>query len=77
MTIESNDVTGTPRSNEEIQQAIKAIEREIVRNPMAKGADGTPMMFHYLTIRDALKELMGFRVLMEIDKAGGTEGAGG
>lgn len=59
--VDMKDVTGTARSDDELQQALKQIEQEIVRNPMARAVDGVPLMFSYLTIRDCLKELMDFR----------------
>jgi hypothetical protein len=66
MSGEMKDLSGTPRSELEVRAALKAVEQEIVRNPMAKSSDGMPMLFHYLTIRDTLKEALALRELIRI-----------
>ena len=49
------DMTGKPRSREDVEAALKFVEREMAYNPMARAADGTPALIHYMTIRDALR----------------------
>lgn len=51
---ESFDVTGTPRSTCDIIAALKCIENEMVRNPLAMAKDGSPLLIHYTVIRDVL-----------------------
>lgn len=46
------DMSGEPRSNEEIQEAIDAIKKEIVRG------QPQPIMVFYGTIIDAMAELL-------------------
>lgn len=50
-----DDRTGKPRSLDEVEAALKFLDREVVHNPLGKASDGSPILFHYLTIRDVLK----------------------
>lgn len=59
--IEMEDISGTPRSERDIREAITFIEREMITNPMAMGSGGVPYLIHYVVIRDALRELLSLR----------------
>jgi hypothetical protein len=59
--MEMVDMTGKPRSERDVRAALDFIEREMVKNPMATGKDGTPCLIHYTVIRDALRELLALR----------------
>ena len=63
--ISMKDVTGTPRPERDIVDACTFVTNEIVRNPMARGADGTPALIHYTVIRDALHELLVLRKALQ------------
>lgn len=52
---------GSQRPIEDLKEALKAIEREIVLNPLAKLSDGFPATIHYIVIREALLELIDIR----------------
>lgn len=49
------DMTGKPRARHDVEAALRFIEHEMVHNPMARASDGTPVLIHYMTIRDALR----------------------
>lgn len=49
--IETVDKSGMPRDNSEIEETIKQLEKELI-----KGI--SPIMVHYPTIIDGLKELL-------------------
>jgi hypothetical protein len=53
--MEFEDVTGTPRPTRDIEAALKCIESEMIRNPMAMSKTGEPLLIHYTVIRDVLK----------------------
>lgn len=53
------DNTGTSRSNEDIQEAIKAIKNELVRGKPC------PIMVYYTTMLEGLNEVLKRRVLMK------------
>ena len=46
------------RPKADVIEAIRFVEQEIVKNPMAKGADGSPALLQYTVIRDALYEVL-------------------
>ena len=46
------DMTGELRSDEELKDALQAINKELISASM------NPIMLHYPTILDALKELL-------------------
>ncbi len=50
--MEMKDMSGEPRSNEEIQETIDALTKRLVTGPI------DPIMVYYTTIIDALKELL-------------------
>lgn len=55
------DVTGQPRSREDIEAALKCVLSEMIKNPMAMSKTGEPLMIHYIVIKDALQELLALR----------------
>jgi hypothetical protein len=63
--IKMQDVTGTPRPERQILEAINYLEKQIVTDPMAMAKDGTPRTMMYLTMKDALKELLMLRRLID------------
>jgi hypothetical protein len=63
--IKMQDVTGTPRPERQILEAIQYLEKQIVTDPMAMAKDGTPRIMVYLTMKDALKELLMLRRLLD------------
>jgi hypothetical protein len=66
VSVEVEDDSGRPRSERDIRAAINFVSAEMVANPMHMGAHDTgPAVIHYLTIRDALTELLALRVFLE------------
>lgn len=59
MPVEIHDESGKPRQRTDVEAALRALEAEIVRNPMACGVDGKPLIFHYVVIVEVLKALLG------------------
>lgn len=64
MSLDVKDVTGTPRPEREIIEAIKYLEKQILSDPMAMTKDGQPRLIQYITMKDALKELLMLRRLV-------------
>ena len=54
--MEMTDVTGTPRPERDVEEALRFVENEMMRRPMALGADGSPMLIHFTVIRDVLRD---------------------
>lgn len=52
--MEFEDVSGTPRPVRDIEAALKCIESEMFKNPMAMSKTGEPLLIHYTVIRDVL-----------------------
>jgi hypothetical protein len=59
--MEFNDVTGTPRPTRDIEAALRCIESEMIKNPMAMSKTGEPLLIHYTVIRDVLIEVLSKR----------------
>lgn len=55
------DVSGEPRPTEDIEAALQAVKEKIVREPMKDPR----MTIHYITIKDALRELLARRQAQE------------
>jgi hypothetical protein len=67
--MEFEDVTGTPRPERDILEALRFAEAEMITNPARMGAKNTgSALIHYVTIRDALKELLILRELLNSRK---------
>ena len=49
------DVTGTPRPSRDIVAALRCLQNEIVKNPMALAKNGEPLLLHYTVICDVLR----------------------
>lgn len=65
MTINILDKTGTPRSDDDLQEAIQVVTKQ-----MTSGTIENPMLTVMLpTIRECLIELQGFRELVKKIKA--------
>lgn len=58
MSVEDEDITDTPRSDREIEEALRIITSEMIYNPTVKSKAGPPLLITYVTVRDALKELL-------------------
>lgn len=58
------DESGKPRPLEQIEAALHCIESEIVRNPLAMSKSGESLLMHYIVIREALRELLQRRALL-------------
>lgn len=56
--MEYEDMTGTPRPVRDIEAALRCIENEMLKNPMAMSKTGEPLLIHYTVIRDVLKETL-------------------
>jgi len=56
--MEFKDVTGTPRPARDIEAALRCIESEMLKNPMAMSKTGEPLLIHYTVIRDVLREAL-------------------
>jgi hypothetical protein len=68
--LEFKDLSGTPRSDAEIREALDAVERHLVRS--VDKLMQTPDLFMALTtVRDALKELLTIRALLREAKDDG------
>jgi hypothetical protein len=52
--MEFKDVTGTPRPPRDIEAALRCIESEMVKNPLAMSKTVEPLLIHYTVIRDVL-----------------------
>jgi hypothetical protein len=62
MSIESIDATGLPRPARDIEAAIRFIKADMLASFTRMGAGDTgPAAIHYVTILDALKELLARR----------------
>lgn len=62
--LDFKDVTGEPRSDTEVREALNTVERHLVRSVDKLMA--MPDLFMALTtVRDALKELLAIRVLLK------------
>jgi len=61
--MEFKDVTGTPRPTRDIEAALRCIESEMVKNPLAMSKTGEPLLIHYMVIRDVLIATLKERVL--------------
>ena len=53
------DTTNKPRSIEEFEEALKAIQKEFL------GRSVSPLLIHYVVIIDALRELIHIRKTIE------------
>lgn len=65
--LEFKDVTGEPRSDAEIREALDTVERHLVRS-MDKLMSVPDLFMALTTIRDALKELLAIRALLKRDR---------
>jgi hypothetical protein len=63
--IKMEDVTGQPRSNRDVEEALAYVSKQIVTDPMAMSKDGVPRTIHYIVIRAALQELLDLRRIVE------------
>ncbi len=52
--LDMEDHTGRPRPREEVEAALRCIEREIVERPMGLSSNGEPLLMHYIVIREIL-----------------------
>lgn len=60
--IESEDVSGRPRPLRDIEAALRFVEADMIANMTRMGPATTgPAVIHLVTIRDALRELVGLR----------------
>ena len=51
------DVTGQPRPIQDIEDALKFVEAEMIHNPVRMGPGKTgPALIHYSVIRDVLRD---------------------
>ena len=64
--MEIKDLTGTPRRDDEVEAALQAVKEKIVRHPLADPA----MTIHYITIKDALEELLASRRAAKVPPKG-------
>jgi hypothetical protein len=55
------DASGTPRPDDEVEEALQAVKLWIVKEPTAMGPDGMPRVLHLVVIKDALEELLALR----------------
>lgn len=61
MNVEFVDVSGKPRPDQDLEDALQAVKVWIVREPTAMGPDGVPRVIHLIVIKDALEELLTIR----------------
>ena len=59
--VEFIDKTGQPRSDDELKEALRAVENVMVKNMLSVPPE---LATELLTIRVALKELIGLRALI-------------
>ena len=59
--MEIKDVTGQPRSDEDLERALEAVKLWILKEPLAMGPDAVPKVIHLIAIKDALQELLELR----------------
>lgn len=50
-----------PRPREDIEAALRCLQSEVVRNPVAMAKNGEPLTIHYIVVIDALRELLALR----------------
>lgn len=55
MSFEFKDITGQLRSRRDVEDALAFVTREMVLNPLAMSKEGTPVLLHYIVIRDVLR----------------------
>ena len=55
------DVTGKPESVENLKDALKFLNEQVVRNPLATTKEGIPYVLHFTVIRRGLQELISIR----------------
>ena len=60
--VDFKDMSGTPRSERDIEEALACISGEMIRNPMALSKAGGPLLLHYVVIRDVLREALALRI---------------
>jgi hypothetical protein len=71
MSIESNDVTGSPMKIEELRKLVATIQAEAVKGDHSLlFKDGTPAMMVWFDLNVALKELIYLREAIEKNKRG-------
>lgn len=58
------DVTGTPRSERAVQEALDYVTKQLVIDPAGMSKDGVPRAIHYIVIKDALRELLAMRAVI-------------
>lgn len=73
MGINMTDLTGTPRSDEDLQEAIQVVQRSLA-NILQPDSPGNELRVMFPTILDLLQELQGFRTLVKKIKAKQAEG---
>jgi len=56
--MEIEDVTGTPRPDRDVVEAMRFVTEQVVREPMAMTKTGVPYTIHFMVIKDALLELL-------------------
>jgi hypothetical protein len=61
--LEFKDVTGEPRSDAELREALETVERHLVRS-VDKLMQVPDLFMALTTVRDALHELLAIRVLI-------------
>lgn len=57
------DVSGQPRPERDIVDALRFVEAEMMAHPTRMGPSNTAAI-HYMTIRDALRELLELRKMV-------------
>ncbi len=67
MTINIHDLTGTPRSDEDLQEAVQVVQRALQNILVPDTPNELRVMFP--TILECLEELQGFRELVKKIKA--------
>ena len=61
MSVEFQDDSGKPRSDEEIKEAIDRVEKEIVKSDFSN----IPLFMQFSTIRESLIELLRLREIIK------------
>jgi hypothetical protein len=64
MAITMVDKTGEPIPDEEIQETIRALGQEVVKNPLGMLQSGQPASMTYLSAIRAMKDLLALRALL-------------
>lgn len=67
--ISMKDVTGTPRSEREVQEALDYVTKQMIKDPLCRSFEGEPRLLHYVVIRDALRELLAMRAVIAAARA--------